>query len=187
MDASAPQLVGVQSSPVRSVPALLTSSLSAQTDLALELSTSSVQVFANAQFSGIVRSRPTKSAPWTSVLSPVTNSGTLAGGSQVEVGLAPASAFSLNVRGHALRRGSLDGWAGAYDIPASTTPVVGTLSLNRFPFNGLVALFTLSMWSIVWLGFGWVHRLEWLFTGRPRRARHTRGPRRSREGDDGDA
>jgi hypothetical protein len=25
------------------------------------------------------------------------------------------------------------------------------------------------MWGIVWLGFGWIHRLEWLFTGRRRR------------------
>ena len=187
MDASSPQLAGVQSSPVRSVPALLSSSLSAQTDLALELSTSSVQVFANAQYAGIVRSRPSTAAPWTSVLSPITNSGAVAGGSQVEVGLAPASAFSFSVNGHALARGSLDGWAGAYEVPASSTPVVGTLSLHQFPFNGLLALFTLSMWSIVWLGFGWVHRLEWLFTGRPRRARHTRGPRRSRQGDDDDA
>lgn len=187
MDASAPQLVGVQSSPVRAVPALLTSSLSAQTDLALELSTSSVQVFANAQFAGIVRSRSSKSAPWSSVLSPITNSGALAGGAQVEVGLAPASAFSLSVNGHALARHSLDGWAGAYDVPASATPVVGTLSLHQFPFNGLLALFTLSMWTMVWLGFGWAQRLEWLFTGRPRPARHTRGPRRSRAPEDDDA
>ena len=37
--------------------------------------------------------------------------------------------------------------------------------LHQFPLNGLIALFTLGMWAIVWLGFGWVQRLEWLFTG----------------------
>jgi hypothetical protein len=52
--------------------------------------------------------------------------------------------------------------------------------LHQFPLNGLLAFLTLSMWSIIWLGFGWIHRLEWLFTGRARRAQHTREPRRSR-------
>jgi GT2 family glycosyltransferase len=180
MDASAPQLAGVQSSPVRSVPALLSTSLNAQTDLALELQTSSVQVYANAEFAGIVRARSSKAAPWKSVLSPITNAGALAGGSQVEVGLAPAGAFSLSVHGHALSRSTLDGWAGAYDVPASSTPVLVTLSLRQFPFNGLLALVTLATWAVVWLGFGWIQRLEWLFRLRPRRARHSRGPRQSR-------
>ena len=180
MDASAPQLAGVQSSPVRSVPALLTTSLNAQTDLALELQTSSVQVYANAEFAGIVRARASKASPWKSVLSPLTNSGALAGGSQVEVGLAPAGAFSLEVHGHALARSTLDGWAGAYEVPASSTPVLATLSLHQFPFNGLLALVTLAAWALGWLGFGWIRRLEWLVRLRPRRARHSRGPRLSR-------
>ena len=46
--------------------------------------------------------------------------------------------------------------------------------MHQFPLNGLIALFTLGMWAIVWLGFGWVQRLEWLFTGRRRRARGAR-------------
>ena len=172
MDASTPQLAGVESSPVRTVPAGLVTSLNAQTDLALELSTSTVQVYANAEYNGVVRERASKSAPWTSVLSPVTNRGVVTGGDQVEVGLAPASAFSLSVSHHALARGSLDGWAGSYVIPPSPSRVTATLSLHRFPLNGLLAFLTLSLWSIVWLGFGWVHRLEWLFTGRPRSGRH---------------
>ena len=180
MNSSAPQLAGVQSSPVRDVPSRLDPSLSAQTDLALELSTSSVEVYANAQFAGVIRQRASKSAPWSSVLSPLTNSGVVTGGDQVEVGLAPASAFSLSVNSHPLARTSLDGWAGAYSIPASSSPQIATLSLHQFPLNGILAFFTLSLWSIIWLGFGWVHRLEWLFTGRARRARHTRGPRRAR-------
>ena len=187
MNASAPQLAGVESSPVREVPARLEPSLSAQTDLALELSTSTVQVYANAEFSGVIRERSSKSAPWSSVLSPITNAGSVTGGDQVEAGLAPASAFSLNVNGHALARSSLDGWAGVYTVPASSPSVTATLSLHRFPLNGLLAFLTLLMWSIIWLGFGWIHRLEWLFTGRARRARHTRGPRRSRREVDNDA
>ena len=175
MNASAPQLSGVESSPVRMVPSTLVPSLSAQTDLALELSTATVQVYANAQFSGIVRERASKSSPWTSVLSPITGSGPLVGGDQVEAGLAPASAFALSANGHATTRSSLDGWAGAYSVPASSQPVAGSLRLHRFPLNGIVAFITLSMWCIIWLGFGWVQRLEWLFTGRPRRARHSRG------------
>jgi hypothetical protein len=48
------------------------------------------------------------------------------------------------------------------------------LKLRQFPFSGLLALFTLLLWSVIWLGFGWIHRLEWLFVGRPRRGRHAR-------------
>lgn len=187
MNASAPQLVGVQSSPVRAVPAALAPSLRAQTDLALELSTATVQVYANAQFAGVVRERASKAAPWTSVISPLTNSGTLRGGDQVEVGLAPAGAFSLSVAGHALRRSSLDGWAGSFNVPASTSPVLGTLSLHQFPFNALVALVTLAVWLVAGLGIGGFRRLEWLFTRRARHARGarpTRGPRRARQDDD---
>jgi len=180
MNASAPQLAGVQSSPVRPVPSRLEPSLSAQTDLALELSTSTVQVYANAQFSGLIRERASKSAPWSSVLSPLTNSGTVTGGDQVEVGLAPASAFSLAVGGRALAQSPLDGWAGAYQVPSTPASALATLSLRGFPWNGLLAALTLFMWSVIWLGFGWIHRLEWLFTAKARRARHTRGPRHSR-------
>ena len=187
MDASAPQLPGMESSPVRATPAALIPSLNAQTDLALELTTSSVQVYANAEFSGIVRERASKASPWLSVLSPITHSGSLMGGGQVEAGVAPAGSFSLVVRGHALTRTSLDGWAGSYVVPASATPVVGTLVLHEFPWNGLLALFTLSLWSIIWLGFGWVHRLEWLFTGGARAGRHTRGVRMVHAPEDADA
>ncbi len=185
MDASAPQLEGVQSSPVREVPATLVPSLNAQTDLALELSTATVDVYANAQFSGLVRARSSKAAPWTSVLSPTTGTATLPGGDQLEAGLAPADAFSLSANGRGVARSSLDGWAGAYSLPASNTPVTASLRLNRFPLDGILAGFTLFLWCIIWLGFGWVQRLEWLFTGRTR-ARRRRVPRtrRSAGGDD---
>jgi hypothetical protein len=187
MDASTPQLAGVDSSPVRPVPATLIPSLNAQTDLALELTTASVQVYANAQFSGIVRARATKSSPWVSVLSPITHSGSLTGGQQVESGTAPAGSFSLVVNGHALSPTPLDGWAGSYLLAPSPKSVVGTLTLHEFPWNGLLAIFTLSMWSIIWLGFGWVQRLEWLFTGRRRTGRHSRAVRMVRAREDFDA
>ena len=186
MNASAPQLEGVQSSPVRTVPATLVPSLSSQTDLALELSTPTVEVYANAQFSGVVRVRASTARPWTSVMSPVTNRATLPGGYQIEVGQAPADAFSLSANGAGVSRSSLDGWAGAFLLPSSKFPVVVRLHLNRFPFNGVLAGFTLFLWCIIWLGFGWVHRLEWLFTGRPR-ARHTRAVRAARRSEAPDA
>ena len=53
--------------------------------------------------------------------------------------------------------------------------------LHQFPLNGLLALFTLGDVGLVWLGFGWVQRLEWLFTGRRRR----RGSRARGAGDVG--
>ena len=62
-------------------------------------------------------------------------------------------------------------WTPFYQVASSTNAETGTIVLHQFPFNGLVALFTLGMWGIVWLGFGWIHRLEWLFTGRRRVAR----------------
>jgi hypothetical protein len=52
--------------------------------------------------------------------------------------------------------------------------------LRRFPLNGLLALVTLLLWTLVWLGFGVIARLEWLFTGRRQTvvARHARKERR---------
>jgi hypothetical protein len=58
----------------------------------------------------------------------------------------------------------------------STTPSA-QLVMHRFPWNGILAGVTLGIWIIVWLGFGLIQRLEWLFTGRRRRvavARHAR-------------
>jgi hypothetical protein len=49
--------------------------------------------------------------------------------------------------------------------------------MHRFPWNGILAGVTLALWIIIWLGFGMIQRLEWLFTGRRRRvvvARHAR-------------
>jgi len=54
MNASAPELAGVQSVPLHPVPAGLTSALGLQTDLSLELQTNSVVVFANSAYRGLV-------------------------------------------------------------------------------------------------------------------------------------
>jgi hypothetical protein len=53
-------------------------------------------------------------------------------------------------------------------VPNSKHPEVATVSLHQFPLNGILAMFTLGMWLIVWFGFGWIERLEWLFTARRR-------------------
>ena len=100
-------------------------------------------------------------------------------------GLAPAGAFTLDVTGQvgihvtsqAAPRSTLYGWAPAYQVSSTEGAVTGQLVLHQFPYNGLLALLTLALWTLAWLGFGWVHRLEWLFTRRSRTAsagRHVR-------------
>ncbi len=186
MNTSAPELSGVQSAPLRPVPEGLSTALGRQTDLALELSTSAVEVFGNSLFHGILaQANPTTSAQ--SGLSPVLNgtfsSGALAGGQPVLSGFAPSDAFTLKVNGRSLPRQASAGWASSYLVPESATPLQGQLVLHRFPFNGILALLTLLLWSVVWLGFGWVQRLEWIFTWRMRRA--TKSARHVRKSDDG--
>jgi hypothetical protein len=87
----------------------------------------------------------------------------------VVAGLAPAGAFALDIDGKAAPRTTYDSWTPYYSVGTVPTHPRGTIALRQFPLNGLIALFTLGMWAIVWLGFGWVQRLEWLFTGRRRR------------------
>jgi len=96
----------------------------------------------------------------------------------VVAALAPAGAFALIVDGKPAPRTTYGTWTPYYSV-ASVAHPTGTIALRQFPLNGLIALFTLGMWAIVWLGFGWVQRLEWLFTGRRRRvtATHARDDR----------
>jgi hypothetical protein len=174
MSAAAPEISGVQSVPLHPVPASLTTALGRQTDLSLELHTDSVEVFSNSLFHGLVaQTSPSGLLPaigGAGIVGPVYS------GSVVESGLAPASAFTLDVDGKAARRQTFDGWAPSYQVGTYSATPTAKLVLHRLPLNGLLALFTLVLWATVWLGFGWVQRFEWLFTSRARRsaARHAK-------------
>jgi hypothetical protein len=169
MNSAAPEIAGVQSVPMHRVPGVLLNALNNQSDLALELDTPSVEVFSNSLFHGIVAATNPGSTTLTPIFSDRSNSGALTAGSTVVAGLAPAGAFALDVDGHAAPRTTYDSWTPYYSVATIPTKPMGTIALRQFPLNGLIALFTLGMWAIVWLGCGWVQRLEWLFTGRRRR------------------
>ena len=136
--------------------------------------TDSVEVFSNSLFHGLVaQTSPSGLLPaigGAGIVGPVYS------GSVVESGLAPASAFTLDVDGKAARRQTFDGWAPSYQVGTYSATPTAKLVLHRLPLNGLLALFTLVLWATVWLGFGWVQRFEWLFTSRARRsaARHAK-------------
>ncbi|MFY9782030.1 MAG: glycosyltransferase family 2 protein [Acidimicrobiales bacterium] len=175
MNSAAPEIAGVQSVPLHPAPKVLLSALDNQSDLALELDTPSVEVFSNSLFHGIVAATKPGSTTLTPVFSDTSNSGPLTAGSTVVAGLAPAGAFALDVNGQPAPRTTYDSWTPFYSVATSPAQPTGTIVLHHFPLNGLIALFTLGMWTIVWLGFGWVQRLEWLFTGRRRRVLASRG------------
>jgi hypothetical protein len=183
MNASAPELAGVQSVPLHPVPAALKTALGLQTDLSLELQTSSVVVFANSMYRGLVaQTLDAKTTP-TQLLASGTSSASVAPGSTLRAGVAPASDFVLDVNGVPATRTVHDGWVPSFVVSSSSsaTGTTASLTLHRFPWNGILAGFTLGLWIIVWLGFGLVQRLEWLFTGRRQRgavARHARGAHR---------
>ena len=179
MNSSAPELQGVQTVPLLPVPNVLLTALGRQSDLSLELQTKSVEVFSNSLFRGIVSESVANEKVPTPVFSSTSNSGPVVAGASVQAGFAPASAFALNIDGQPTSRAIDHLWTPIFQV----SPTAGEndanrgpfaqLVLHRLPLNALLAAFTLLMWALVWLGFGWVHRLEWLFTGR-RRAAHSR-------------
>jgi GT2 family glycosyltransferase len=177
MNAAAPEIAGVQTVPYHPVQASLVTALGRQTDLSLELQTNSVEVFSNSLFHGLIAQ--SSSSGWTPVLGHTGVTGALDPGATLLTGLAPASAFTLDVDGRAAPRHTLDGWAPTYEVTSVNVAPTATLVLHRVPLNGLIALFTLGLWATVWLGFGWIHRLEWLFTRRHHRtlARHAKRDR----------
>jgi hypothetical protein len=178
MNSSAPELQGVQTVPLLPVPTVLVTALGRQSDLALVLETKSVEVFSNSLFSGIAN-ETTPGAKFPSpIFSSTSNEGPVSPGALVQVGDAPASDFGLTVDGQAVPRAIDHSWTADFQLRGSprisiVVPLKGQLGLHRLPLNALLAAFTLLMWALVWLGFGWVHRLEWLFTGR-RRPTHPR-------------
>jgi len=167
MSAAAPEIAGVQSVPLHPAPASLITALGRQTDLSLELHTSTVDVFSNSLFHGLVAQLT--STGFTPVLGGPIGAGPIGSGGAVEAALAPASAFTLLVNGQAVARRTIDGWAPIYTVGNYASTPTAQLVLRRVPLNGLLALFTLALWATVWLGFGWVSRFEWLFTRRSRR------------------
>ncbi|MHB1250523.1 MAG: glycosyltransferase [Acidimicrobiales bacterium] len=176
MNALAPELTGVQSVPLRPVPTALVTTLSLQTDLSLTLQTASVEVYANSMFHGLVSSTLSGSTTATPLFTSGSNSGLVPAHSTIVSGLAPASAFELDVDGKTIPRSTTYGWAPTYQVGAVGAKATGALTMHLFPWNGILAFITLALWTIVWLGFGIIQRLEWLFTGRRRAAvaRHVR-------------
>jgi GT2 family glycosyltransferase len=183
MNSSAPELQGVQSVPLLSVPKVLLTALGRQSDLSLELQTKSVEVFSNSLFSGIVSETVPHGRFPRALFSPSSTTGPVTAGATVTAGVAPASAFGLNVDGQPAARAIDHVWTPIFHVSATAGTgdgvkgPTGQLVLHRLPLNALLALFTLLMWALVWLGFGWVHRLEWLVTGRRSAAR----PRHAKE------
>ena len=183
MNSSAPELQGVQTVPLHPVPKVLMTALGRQSDLSLEFQTKSVEVFANSLFHGIVSETvPGQKSP-TAIFTSSSYSGPVIPGATVQAGVAPASAFGLNVDGQPASRAIDHVWTPIFHVSATAgsndgaAGPTGRLVLRRLPLNALLAAFTLLMWALVWLGFGWVRRLEWLITGR----RRTVHPRHAKE------
>ena len=177
MNAAAPELSGVLSSPLRPVPTVLLEELARQTDLSLVLQTTSVEVFSNSLFHGVVSMASPGSTTYRPVIANGALEGTVSSGSRVVAGFAPAGAFALEVNGTPAPRSTHGTWTPYYQVGTYPSPPTAKLVLHQFPLNGLLAFFTLCLWAIVWLGFGWFQRLEWIFTGRRRElavARHRR-------------
>ena len=172
MNAPTPDYAGAQDVPTRPVPAALDATLARQTDLALQLQSRSVTIYANADFHGLVaQSSRTTPTGWTPLTGNTFGTGPVTSGATVVAGLAPASAFALDVNGAAATRRTAFGWAPTYLVNHYSGPVTAQLVLHQFPLNGLLALFTLGLWAIVWLGIGSVQRIEWLFARRRRTVR----------------
>jgi GT2 family glycosyltransferase len=166
LNTPSPQVSGVATAIVRPVTSTLSSALNQQTGLALQLSTSSVSVYTNENYAGLYSEvNPTTGSP-----APLFSSSSARGTvyphwTNVRLGLAPAGAFELDVAGQPTAR-TVSGWFPTFTVPSSPKNWTANVSLHQFPLNGLLALFTTGLWLIIWLGFGWIHRLEWLFTGR---------------------
>lgn len=168
LNASAPPIASVQTAPVRPVPGALVMELDQQSDLALNLSTPIFNVYTNAKFTGLTSYFAVRRG-WLAWLALHAGSGNVVSNEKIVAGMAPASAFALSIAGQNAPRSVSDGWAPTYVVPSGVgTHTRARLVLHQFPLNGLLALFTLGLWCIVWLGFGWVQRAEWLFTARRR-------------------
>ncbi len=179
MNSSAPELTGVQKVLLHPVPTVLLNALGRQSDLALVLQTKSVEVYSNSLFHGITSMIVPGDASPVPVFSNSSETGSLAAGATVSAGFAPASAFTLNVNGQAAPRSIKQSWTPTYQLAApenGSTVAQGSLVMRRIPLNAVLAFVTMLIWALMWLGFGWIHRVEWIFTGRRKSAtaRHKR-------------
>ncbi len=181
MNSAAPELTGLQSAPEHPASAALLGALSAQSDLSLVLATRSVTIYTNAAFHGLLSEYPSQSNIASFLPAPVALPGTLFGplklsGQPVVASVAPASAFALDVAGRRVTRAIVNGWSPSFAL-SGTGAARGRLVLHRFPWNGILAGFTLALWAIVWMGFGWLEPLEFVVRIRSQRqamARHAR-------------
>ena len=176
LTASVPPLAGLQSAVPLPPPTALIDGLDRQSDLALVAKSSGLLIYANKRFHGIVaqRTAPLSAATtssdqdsvegWSPALHGEDLAGEVAAG-QVIAGLAPASAFALEVDGHAVKRSTVLDWAAGY----RTTGGAARLVLHQFPLNGLLALFTVFLWVSYLFGFGVTERLGELMGRRQRR------------------
>ena len=176
MNSSAPELQGVQTVPLHAVPKVLLTALGRQSDLSLVLQTKSVEVFSNSLFHGIISMTTHLAKSPIPVFTSTMYKGPLASNAVVTAGLAPASAFALDVNGQSTSRTILHTWTPTFEVGSYPSTPTGQLVLHQLPWNGVLALFTLLVWALMWLGFGTVHRLEWLFTAR----RSTVAPRHAK-------
>jgi GT2 family glycosyltransferase len=184
MTSPAPTLSGLQHVATDAPPARLVASLERQDDLAVSARSPGVIVFTNALFHGIVASRPaplssratsSESGPahgWTPALDFAEGAGPLAHGT-VLAGLAPASAFQLEVDGRDSARTVSLGWAAVFHVPTGSARLV----LHQLPLNALIAAVTLGLWLTFLLGFGALESLERLTRRRSRAPRVTMVPR----------
>ena len=182
MTASVPPLAGLQSAVTLPPPLALLQGLSRQSDLTLGSKSSGLLIYSNATFHGIIAERTNGLDPsttssdassvdgWAPVLNGETRKGGVASGTVI-AGLAPASAFALEVNGHAVKRTTRLGWVPTYSAPAGNA----TFVLHQFPLNGLLALFTLFLWALYLLGFGASEHLGELFGRRHRTAGRSAG------------
>jgi len=126
MNSSAPELQGVQTVPLHPVPSVLLTALGRQSDLSLELQTKSVEVFSNSLFHGIVSESVAGTPAPTPVFSSTSNTGPVIVGATVQAGVAPASAFGLNVNGQPASRAIDLLWTPIFHVSATASGGVAT-------------------------------------------------------------
>jgi hypothetical protein len=154
--ATAPTLAGLQQSIATPPPAALLPALRHQQDLAMQPAGGGAVEFANRSTHGVTANRaapiPASATPgslagvagWTPSLAPTTGTGPVRAGTLLGA-LAPAGDFAATVNGTAVPRGLAFGWAPAWQVQKG----LAQITLDAFPFNGLLAALVLLLWVAV--------------------------------------